>query len=93
MKTVENKKLEVPGNIEKYSDLIMLCVTNPPQGGYDVAEMRKRLKVMDTIERGGDNLEFEDADFDCVKQCIKSMRWAFIHKEIIDFVDYISELK
>lgn len=92
MKTVENKKLKIPGDVEEYSDLIMICVKNPPQGGYNVDEMRKRIKVMDVIEKGGDSLGFEDADYECVKQCVKSMRWASVHKDIIDFVDYISKL-
>ncbi len=92
MKTVENRKLSIQGGIEKYSDLITICMRNPPQGGYDVEEMRKRIKVMDTLDKGGKTLEFEDADFECVKQCVKNMRWASIHKEILEFVDYISGL-
>ena len=92
MKTVENKKLNVPGDIEKYSDVIMLCVKNPPKDGYDVTEMRKRIKVMDIIDKGGETLEFEDADFDCVKKCVNGMRWGSAHREIIEFVDYISGL-
>ncbi len=82
----------IPGDVEKYSDLIMLCVKNPPQGGYDMTEMRKRIKVLDVIEKGGETLEFEDADFECVKNCVKNMRWGFAHQEIINFNDYISEL-
>lgn len=89
MKTLENKRLKIPGGIERYSDLIMICIKNPPQGGYDADEMRKRIKVMDVIDKGGETLEFEDADFECVKQCVKSMRWASIHKEILGFIDYI----
>ena len=92
MKTVDNKKLNIPGNVKKYSDLIMLCVKNPPQGGYEVLEMRKRIRVMDVIDEENELLEFEDADFDCIKQCVKNMRWGFAHKEIINFVDYITEL-
>ena len=93
MKTVENKKLTISGNIEKYSDLILACLKNPPQGGYDVTEMRKRIKAMDIIEKGGETLEFEDADFDCIKRCVNSMRWGSVHREIIEFVDYISGLQ
>lgn len=92
MKTVENKNLKIPGDVDKYSGLIMVCMRNPPQGGYDVEEMRKRIKVMDVLDKGEETLEFEDADFECVKQCVKSMRWASIHKEILEFVDYISGL-
>ena len=92
MKTIENKKLNIPGGPGKYSEFIMICVKNPPQGGYDADEMRKRIKVMDVIDKGGESLEFEDADFECVKLCVKNMRWAAIHKEILDFIDYIFEL-
>lgn len=92
MKTIENKKISIPGDIKKYSGLITVCVQNPPQGGYDVDEMRKRIKIIDIIEKGGTALVFEDADFDCLKQCVNSMRWAYMHKEILNFLDYISGL-
>jgi len=90
MKTIENKKINIPGEIKKYSDLIMLCVKNPSQGGLDILEMRKRIKVIDIIEKGGKSFDFEDADFECIKECVGNMRWVFPHKEIINFVDYIS---
>lgn len=48
---------------------------------------------MDIIDKGGEILEFEDADFECLKQCVNNMRWFIVHKEIIDFVDYIIGLK
>lgn len=92
MKTIENKNSNIPGDLKTYSDLIMFCVKNPPQGGFDIADMRKRMKVMDVIEKGGESLEFEDAEFECVKQCVKNMRWPFLHKEVMEFVDYISAL-
>ncbi len=93
MKTVENKRLEIPGNVKSTSDLIKICIQNPPQNGYDVSEMRKRIRVTDVIEKAGNGtLEFEDADFECLRQCVKNMRWFVVHKEIIEFVDYISEL-
>lgn len=92
MKTVENKKSEIPGDAKNYSDLIMLCIKNTPQGGYDVSEMRKRIKIMDILEKGENTFEFEDADFKCVQECVKIMRWGFIHKEFVNFIDYISGL-
>lgn len=92
MKTVQNKKLNIPGDIEKYSGLIAVCVRNPPKDGYDVTEMRKRIKILDITDKGDETLEFEDADYECVKQCVKGMRWASVHKEIVEFVDYISGL-
>ncbi len=92
MKKVENRKLKIPGDVEKYSDLIKVCINRPSKDGCDISEMRKRIKVIDVIEKGGKSLEFEDADFECLKQCVKNMRWFVVHKEIIEFVDYISEL-
>jgi hypothetical protein len=62
---------------------------HPSKEGIDVAEMRRRIRVIDVIEKDGELLEFEDSDYDCVKRCVESMRWASIHKEIIEFVDYI----
>lgn len=91
MKRVENKKLTLPGGTENYADLLVLCVNEPPQGGYDVAEMRKRIKIMDVIGEGGDFFEFEDADFACIKQCVEGMRWNFAHKDILNFIEHVTE--
>lgn len=93
MKRIENKKLSLSGSVENYADLIMLCMNHPPQGGYDIAEMRKRIKVMDVVAESGDSIEFEDADFACVKQCVSDMRWGFAHKDILDFIDHITDGK
>jgi hypothetical protein len=37
-------------------------------------------------------MDFEDADIDLLKNLVKNMKWAFIHKEIIKFNDYIENL-
>ena len=68
-------------------------MNQPPQGGYDITEMRKRIRVTDVIAEGGDFFEFEDADFACIKQCVESMRWGFAHKDILHFIEYIIEEK
>ncbi len=94
MKVIENKKLSIkPGDIKDYFNLIALCVNKSPEGGYDISEMRKRVKILDKLEGGKDKVEFEDAEFACIKQCVVNMRWGFAHIDLINFVDYISNLK
>lgn len=92
MKTVENKKLEIPGDIKDYFDLIKICMNQPPQGGYNADEMRKRLRVLNVIDKEKESMELEDADVACTQQCVKEMRWNFLHQDILNFVEYISGL-
>ncbi len=104
MKTIENKTVNITGRNKlgvevvqhkDYFDLIKLCVNIPPKEGYDVVEMSKRLRILNRLKEGaeGKDVDFEDADYECIKKCVKEMRWAIIHKDIIDFIEYITNIK
>lgn len=90
MKTLENKTTELPNGEEKltYFELAKSCVNVPPQQGFDVQEMNKRLRVIEKLE--GEKVEMEDADFDTLKQCVNDMKWGVLHRDISDFVKYIN---
>jgi len=90
MRTIENKATALPDNMD-YAKLIKICVNVPPKEGFSVEEMKKRIRILDVLDK--DPIEIEDADFSILKQCVTQFRWGVLNKEIIAFVDYIQELK
>jgi hypothetical protein len=106
MVTIENKKTEIIiGNNEKadYRWLVeyMIFSSNPikPGQGYTSDELLDKYKIVSRIEntcKNGDGKEkfnLEDAEFKHVKECEKKMFWAFHSKQLIEFINYIRDLK
>ncbi len=91
---IENKVAALPTETN-YAQLIKACVNVPPKEGFTVDEMRKRIRLIDATENIGDNKSFEveDADIEVLKPCVKAMRWIILHKDLIEFVDYIMALE
>lgn len=88
-----NKETSIETGVDvkaKYGDLLLACLNSRPDGGFDIQEMRKRLRVIDVVEKGGDELLFEDADMATIVGCVSSMKWAVFSKEIVEFSDYVS---
>ena len=95
MKTIINKKTKIVMANESgeqvpmlYTDLIAICLNNPPQGGWKTDEMRKRIKIEDKLEgvKEDGEIKLEDAEWEKVVECSK-MPWQFKHKDIIAFED------
>lgn len=106
MITFLNKPLQINISDEKlegkpaYSDLIKVCLNDRPQQGFSIEEMRKRIKVLDVIEdaiekaevdRSEVSFEFEDDQAALIHQCVKQMKWFQLNKEIVEFVDHVTE--
>ncbi len=91
MKTIENKKIEIiKGQPTCYVSLIRDALNMPPQGGFSVTEMRKRMEI--DIKITSDKmkeLKVEDAEYLVIQECVKNMRWGVMSKEICDFCDYL----
>ncbi len=95
MKTIINKKTKIVIADESgeqvpmlYTDLIGICLNNPPQGGWKTDEMRKRIKIEDKLEgvKEDGEIKLEDAEWEKVVECSK-IPWQFKHKDIIAFED------
>jgi hypothetical protein len=91
MKSLPNQifSLTLPG--EKLpvttATLLKICLSVPPQGGFDYKTMRNRSKVedlIDAVEPGG-TITLEDADHAVAVQCVTAMRWGIRHKDLIKF--------
>lgn len=74
-----------------YKDFITTCVNQIPKEGMGVVEMKKRIRITDAMESVDDDnkIGLEDADWIVLKQCVNSMSWAMVSKDIVEFVDYI----
>lgn len=100
-KEVENKSAKINGKESiMYGELIMSCVKSPiiingQNQGYDYETLKKIQRVDNVIETDKitQKFTFEDADFDFIKEKVKSMQWGIYSPDIIDFVTYIVELK
>jgi hypothetical protein len=64
-----------------------------PQGGLDVSQMKARLDVMTAIENANGNIELATtAQVETLKDCVKTMRWAIMHKDVVDFIEAVEKL-
>ncbi len=101
MRTIENKlaKMNEKVNIT-YGELIMNCVKaqniiqgQPQPLNYD---MLKKIAKVDSVI--GENklkksFDFEDSEYDFIKEKVKAMPWGFYSKEFITFTDYIDNIQ
>lgn len=101
MKSLENKTTEITKADEAgnksgmtYAELGLIALNNPPQGGWTTSEMRDRLKVVGKLEDNTEavTINLEDAEFNKLTECMKGVKWNFMHKDLVSFEDYLSEL-
>lgn len=101
MKTFINTKTEITKLNEEgtkvnlgFADLASMVLNSAPQGGWTTDEMRKRIKVMDKMDKVelGQSIELEDAEFEKILEC-SNIKWKFMHKDVIAFEDYLLKLK
>lgn len=96
MKEVTNKKTELLNEKKEnlnYGDLIKTVIGTLTADGVTIAQMRQRMKIIDVCTAGGEVLSFEDTDFSFIKDQISFFRWGVMNKDIIDFGEYIAEMK
>lgn len=94
MKTIKNEETEITNEKKQkltYFELAEGCINVPPQNGFDIQEMNKRLRVIEKLK--GKETQMEDADFEKLKECVVNMKWGFLHKDIMKFINYIREIK
>jgi len=98
MKVIENKKVLEPkdgerGSATLYSELMIHCINAGTKEGILISEMRAKLKVVELLEdsRDRDVIELEDADHEVVLEAVKTMKWAVIHRDIVEFAEAVEE--
>ena len=75
-----------------YKLQIKQIITMPvqSQSGISVEDLRRCIRVLDALEKAGDTLDLEDADFEFLKGRILSAKFAFAHPAILQFVDDVT---
>lgn len=93
MKTIENKSVIVANKSVTYKDIIVNCVNSvdPKSNGLTVAEMRKRIRILDACEKATEVIELEDNDFNLLKEIINNMRWGIVDRELLSFSEVFHE--
>lgn len=91
--------LTVPLTVNKqtenfvYKDMLTVLMETPsdPQRGAGIDEVRKSIRVLDVLERSGDVLELEDADFAYVLERVRNARFTASNKVFVDFVEHFEK--
>lgn len=97
---IELKKTDIPNVIENgqvienatYKHLINKCLDTPPQGGWTTSVMRERITLQEKLNNAKKEIEVNDNEFSVIKSCVIGAKWEFMHKNLIDFEDYIKTL-
>jgi hypothetical protein len=91
MKSVENKKIGIQ-DAPDYATLIKFCLENSGSPSIPSQTVMKRLRCYKYLDGAGGVMEFEDSDFDCVKEAVMSMVWPRAAQDIGTFIKYIGNL-
>ncbi len=99
MKTIELKVLKEGEFTIDYRAQLLSCVRVPmaSERGMDIEEMRKSIRVIEALEKptldelkNQNWVDFEDADYEHLKQKVSAMRWNLAHRFIVQFVDDVN---
>ena len=89
MKTIPNtivpiRKSETEPE-SRFSDLAKFALNQTPQGGFDLATIRARLKVVDKCDSAQETIELEDAEFETLRVAVQAARWPWGHASLVQF--------
>jgi len=75
-----------------YKEVIGSVIRLPTgdQRGLEIEEIRSSLKVLDALDKAGDYLNLEDADFYFMADKIKAAKYTFVSPVIVQFVDDVT---
>jgi hypothetical protein len=99
MKSFENKKTEFTDKEKEvgFAKMAIFVLNNPPKNGWDPMSIKKSLTIEAKMEKAkmGEKIKLEDAEFDYLYERAQpeNMRWALKHQAIVDFSEYLDELK
>lgn len=94
MKIIENKQTEIKdgkNGMLTYADFIKAICEFRGERGLSIEDIRNRLRIIEACGNG--EIKLEDADFANLKNYAGKMQWAIIHKDIVEFDDYLKNIK
>ncbi|OGC68305.1 hypothetical protein A2415_04450 [candidate division WWE3 bacterium RIFOXYC1_FULL_39_7] len=97
MPKFELKKTEIKkeDGFISYADFARTALNNTPQSGFSIDEMRKRMRILDILDKeklGFEEMDLNNEDIKILKSSVSSMKWGVIHKDIIAFCDAVEKL-
>jgi hypothetical protein len=92
MKNLTNVKFQIGDMKQSYAELVKACASNIGKEGVSIAEQRKRIRILDVVEKNEEVMNFEDADADVLKSLVSSMPWALVNKDIVAFGDAVEKM-
>jgi nicotinamide riboside kinase len=73
------------------SKSVLVEVLSLPVQGCNIADMRKRMRVMDAIEKAeGDDVTLEDADYELLKGVFHANQFRLVHKDLLAIADTLA---
>jgi len=87
-----------------YVELCHACLNSPARQGFDIQEMKLRLKAVEEFPLPPrnpdgspgkllmDHVEVSTEVFQELLSCVRAFRWSTADQVIVDFVDYIESL-
>jgi len=80
----------VEGDMFTAKRVLIEVLSLPPQG-CTIADMRKRMRVMDAIEAAeGGEVTLEDADYELVKAVYHANQFRLVHKDLLAIADTLT---
>jgi len=76
---IQGREVELPFNDKS----LIKEVVNTPIEGINIAQMRQRINLLDKLEKAGDKLELEDADFDAIKGLIENYKFGIVSRHVL----------
>ena len=78
-------------NYAEYIRVIMQAPINP-QIGADIEEIRSSIRVLDALDKSTHGeINLEDADYKFFVMKIKTAKFMFVNREILQFVEDVTQ--
>lgn len=88
------KSIELSSNTEHQTrEVLKLVMEQGSAQGMNIGEMRKRMGIIDRLERANGVLELEDADWQTLKDIYAQHPWRIAHKDLLAIADAIENAK
>lgn len=88
------KSIELSSNTEHQTREVLKIVMEQGSAlGMNIGDMRKRMAIIDKLERANGVLELEDADWQILKDIYAQHPWRIAHKDLLAIADAIENAK
>ena len=61
--------------------------------GFTFDEVKKRQPIIEKLEKANKEIELTKEEHELIKKLVNSEKWKIIDQKIIDYVNYINEVK